>query len=311
MFCHSCGKETKEMGLCIDCYLKEHPIWLKDLTLQMCGCGRFNYGPLTLKYIDKYLPKIVKENLVASPEITITYVDVSSRDESKKVSLKIKLKGTYRGEEFEKEIGGVIKKIDKSCSVCGRISASYYEGVVQFRIPVNVKKVLDGDYVTRTEKVAGGFDAYVTSSNYAKKLGKQFSEKGYVVKQSAKLIGKKEGEDLYRVFVAILSPGPEAGDIIKYKDKMLCIQEFGKNIRTRDIVAGKTLMMPPKELQTAEIITKKDAVRTAMVSSVNPKGVQIMDTENYQTYEVPTQFDTLKEKEEIKYVQIKNKIYIL
>lgn len=311
MFCHSCGKETKELGLCVDCYLKDHPITMKEVKLLMCGCGRFNYGPQTLRGVDNFLKKIVKDNLTHSPEITITDIKVTPAHEEKKIKLKIELAGTYKEAEFTREIEGLIKKENKSCSVCGRISASYYEGVVQFRVPVNAKKVLDADYITRTEKVEGGFDAYVTSAAYAKKLGKQYSEKGYVVKQSAKLIGKKEGNDLYRIFIAILSPGVEAGDIITHKDKKLYIIEFGKNIRTKDIETGKTAMIAPKELKTAEIIAKKDSVRNAMITAVNPKGIQIMDSDNFQTYEVKAQNKTLKEKDEIKYVQIKNKIFIL
>lgn len=311
MFCHLCGKETRELGLCIDCYLKKHPVTMKEVRLQTCSCGRFNYGPQTHNEIEKHLKKIVSDNLIHSPETTIKNIEVTPTYEEKKIKLRIEVTGTYKDTEFTVETEGTIKKENKPCVVCGRISSSYYEAVIQFRIPVNVKKVLDADYITRTEKVEGGFDAYITNTAYAKKIGKEFSQKGYTVKHSAKLVGRKEGSDLYRTFIAILSPGPETGDIIQHKNKKLHIIEFGKNIRTRDIETGKTAMIAPKELRTAEVIAKKDEIRKAIITSIKPGGIEIMDSENYQTYEIPTHIGNLKQKDEIKYIQIKNKTFII
>ena len=311
MFCHSCGKKTSEMGLCVECFLKNNPIKVKDIEIPICACGRYSHEANWNFGIEKALKKMISENIVASPDIKVEDVKVEPVFEEKRIKLRIAIKGIYRGEEFFEEQEKDIKKNRVTCPVCSRITSSYYEAVVQFRVPVNAKKILDGELVTRTEKVAGGFDAYVTSAGYARKLGKDFARKGYIVKKSAKLVGKKNGEDLYRTFISIKSPGPQVGDIIKYKDKTLQILELGKSIRTKDLVQGKTLKVPPLHLKEAQILAGKDEVRKAMISSVAPNHLQLMDVEDYKTFDVPGTFPDLKEKDVVEYVRIGDDTYLL
>ena len=312
MFCHSCGRKTKEMGLCIECFLKKVPIKVNEIQIPVCACGRYSYEANWIQGIERSLEKIVKENIVASPDITITEVKVDKPVFGEKwIRIGITYKGIYKGVEFTEALEKDIRKTKISCPVCSRITSSYYEAVVQFRIPVNARKVLDGEFVTRTEKVPGGFDAYVTSAGYARKLGKDFSKKGYIVKKSAKLVGKKNGEDLYRTFISIKSPGPQVGDYIRYKDKILRILELGKNIRTKDMDQGTTLMVPPLHLKDAQILARQEDVRKAMVSAIAPDHIQLMDDEDYKTFEVSGRFPEIKEKSALEYVRIAGRVYIL
>jgi len=311
MFCPKCGKKTRMLGLCRECFLKENPIKIKDFSVPMCRCGRYFTQANWNQGIEKALEKFVRENLVVNPEIEIKDIRVEPTLDEKMIRLKVTVTGIYRGEEFQEEILKDVKKEQRTCPFCGRVTSSYYEAILQFRVPVDAKKVLNGEYVARTEKVPGGFDAYITSAAYARKLGKEFSKKGFIVKKTAKLVGKKNGEDLYRTFIAIKSPGPSEGDFIRYKGRIFEVIEFGKTIRTRDLAQRKTLMIPPSQIQGAEIAAKKDQARRAMVSAVAPDHVQLMDMESYGMLDVPGSYPDLKEKEEVRYVIIKDKTYIL
>ncbi len=173
------------------------------------------------------------------------------------------------------------------------------------------ESILDGEYVTRTEKVAGGFDAYLTSANYARKLGTKYAKKGYIVTRSAQIAGMKDGVEMCREYVAIKSPGVEVGDYIRYKDKILQIMEFGKTIRTKDIARRKTQMIPPNNIEKAEVVARKEDTKKAMVSSVSPAVIQFMDQESYETFELPNKYPELKEKDMVSYVKIGNTNYII
>ncbi|MFZ2455350.1 MAG: NMD3-related protein [Candidatus Altiarchaeia archaeon] len=311
MICHSCGKKTMQIGLCLDCFLKKHPIIIEDIAVRVCRCGRFWRKALWEQDLEKFLGKMIAENLVADPEIKITEIIVDPVFEEKKIKTKVTLKGVYRGREFSKELSKEIRKETVSCPLCSRVSSSYYEAVVQFRIPVNAKKVLDGEYVTRTEKVAGGFDAYLTSAHYARKLGTQFARKGYIVMRSKQIAGMKDGVEMCREFVAIKSPGVEVGDFITQKDKILQIMEFGRTIRTRDVAQRKTQMIPPNRIEKAEVVARKGDVKQAMVSSISPATMQFMDQESFSTFELPNKYPELKEKDIVIYVKIGTDLYIL
>jgi nonsense-mediated mRNA decay protein 3 len=311
MICHKCGKKTKTMGLCAECFMRDHPVAIEDITLPMCGCGRYYYHIGWHQPIERGLGKMIREHIEASPEIKIKDVRLEPTYEERRIRLKITITGSCKGEDLCVELAKDIRIEPEICSVCKKISSNYYEAVLQFRVPVNAKKVLDGEYVTRTEKVAGGFDAYITSAQYAKKLGKDFSRKGFIVGQTAKLVGKKAGKDLYRIFIVIKSPGPQEGDFIRYKEKILEVLSFGKSIRTRNIEQRKTLMLAPLHIQDAPILATKEDVRRGMVSSIKPGGAQVMDLGSYETFEVPGLFGDLKEKDEVRYVKIAGKTYIL
>ncbi len=311
MICHSCGKKTVQIGLCLECFLKKHPILIEDIAVKVCRCGRFWRKALWEKDLEKFLGKMIFENLVVDPEIKITGIVVDPVFEERKIKAKVVLKGTYRGLEFEREMSKEIRKEPVSCPVCSRVSSSYYEAVVQFRIPVDARKTLDGEYVTRTEKVAGGFDAYVTNAPYARKLGSQFARKGYIVMHSKQIAGMKDGVEMCREFVAIKSPGVEVGDFIRYKDKFLQIMEFGRTIRTKDVSQRKTQMIPPNRIEKSEVVARKSDVRKAMVSSVSPSVTQFMDQDTFSTFELPNKYPELKEKDIVSYVKIGKDVYIL
>lgn len=311
MICHRCGKKTEAMGLCNECFMKVSPVGINDITIPACGCGRYYHHVGWHQYLEKGLEEIIRENVIASPEIRISAVEVEPTFVERRIKLKIALKGSCRGQDFREELSKDVRIEPRVCPVCGKIASSYYEAVLQFRVPVDARKVLDGEYVARTEKVAGGFDAYITSANYAKKLGNEYAKKGFIVKKTAKLVGKKEGKDLYRIYIAIKSPGPAEGDYIRYKGKILEVLSFGRSIRTRDMEQRKTLMIPPRHMREAKVLAGKEDVHTGMISSVNPRGVQIIDLETCSTIEVPGRYAGIKEKEEVRYVKIGDRTYIL
>jgi len=311
MICHSCGKKTKEIGLCLDCFLKKHPIIIEDIAVRVCRCGRFWRKALWEQDLEKFLGKMISENLVADQELKISEIIVDPVFEEKKIKTKVTLKGVYRGLEFTKELSKEIRKDICSCPLCSRVSSSYYEAVVQFRIPVDAKKILDGEYVTRTEKVAGGFDAYVTSAHYARKLGTQFARQGFIVVRSKQIAGMKDGVEMCREFVAIKSPGVEAGDFILYKDKVLQIMDFGRTIRTKELTQRKTQMIPPNRIEKSQVVARKGEIKKAMVSSVSPSLMQFMDQESFSTFDLPNKYPELNEKDIVSYVRIGKDIYIL
>jgi nonsense-mediated mRNA decay protein 3 len=312
MICHSCGKKTVQVGLCLECFLKKHPILIEDIAVKVCRCGRFWRKALWEKDLEKFLGKMISENLVVDPEIKITDVLVDPVFEERKIKTRVTLRGVYRGVQFERQMEKDIRKEAVSCPMCSRVSSSYYEAVVQFRIPVDARKVLDGEYVTRTEKVAGGFDAYLTNAPYARKLGTQFARKGYIVMHSKQIAGMKDGVEMCREYVAIKSPGVEVGDFIIYKkDKILQIMEFGRTIRTKELSQRKTQMIPPNRIEKAEVVARKGDVKKAMVSSVSPSVMQFMDQETFSTFELPNKYPELKEKDIVNYVKIKEDLYII
>lgn len=311
MFCPKCGKEIKEKGLCKDCFLKEYPIGIKEIILPICKCGRYLYHGNWNPNLEDFLKRIVRENLVLPSEIKMRDLETKSEFRRNKILLEIHINGEFKNEEFKEEILAEIRTQSKTCPTCSGISSGYYEAVLQFRTDFDPRKMIDPEFVSKMERVQGGFDVYVTSSNYAKKISKDFNKKGFLVKESAKLVGMKKGKTLYRVFISIKSPKFRVGDFLEYRDKILQILELGKSVRCKDIKKRKVLMMPLPKLQRARLIAKSRDVRKAMVSSIAPNEIQLMDLESYKTFELPGKFEGLSGRDEVEYLKIGRDVYIV
>ncbi|MBN2251256.1 MAG: hypothetical protein JW724_04205 [Candidatus Altiarchaeota archaeon] len=311
MICHKCGKNTVKMGLCPGCFLKDNPIKMKDISIPVCGCGRFFYRADWKQGIEKAVKGIVEENIEADSEIEIKDILVEPVFEEKNIRVNVKVIGACRGEDFTGELTGRIKKENRVCPFCSRIRSSYYEAVLQFRAPVNARRVLDPKYVMKTGKAPVGFDAYVTSANYAKKLAKDYAKKGFEIKKSSKLVGKKDGKDLYRLYISIKPPGFKAGDILEHKGRLLQVLEAGRAVKCRDLGEGKTVSIPAQQLKEAEKVAGREDARKAMVSAVTPDHIQLMDQETYETFEVSGVFEGVGEADEVGYVVIKGTTYLI
>jgi len=311
MFCPKCGKETKEKGLCIDCFLKRYPIEIKEITLPMCKCGRYLYHGNWNLNIEGSLKRIVRENLVLPSETKMSDLEIKSKFEGNKIILEIHISGRYKNEKFKEEILAEIKIQSKTCPTCSRIFGGYYEAVLQFRTDFDPRKMIDPEFISKMERVQGGFDLYLTSSNYAKKISKDFNKKGFLVKESTKLVGIKKGKALHRLFISIKSPKFRVGDFLEYRDKILQILELGKSVRCKDIKKRKMLMMPLPKLQRARLIAKSRDVRKAMVSSIAPNEIQLLDLKSYKTFELGGNFEGLRQRDEVEYLRIGRDVYLV
>ena len=139
------------MGLCAECFMRDNPIKVGDVTLPMCGCGRYYYHIGWHQPIERGLGKVIKEHIEASPEIGIKEVLLEPKYEERRIQVKITIKGSCKGEDYCKELEKDVRIEPQICPVCKKVSSNYYEAVLQFRVPVNAKKVLDGEYVARVE----------------------------------------------------------------------------------------------------------------------------------------------------------------
>lgn len=325
MFCPKCGK--KGPGLCLKCFLEVHPPGLKKFELPICKCGRyFRRGEWNINLEDS-ISEVVKQNLIIPAELKIKDMNVRHKFEKNKFFIHINIFGKYKGENFSTEFEDEIKIVGKRCPTCAKVSSRYYEAILQFRTGfnlttklsklrgqcprINPAKDINPEFVSDIKKVPGGIDFYVTSMKYAKQVGAEFRNRGFYVKESAKLIGMKEGKSLYRLNIAIKSPNFEVGDFLDYKGKILQVLEFGKIVFCRDILRRKKLIVPLPKLQDVKPVAHKDDVDNAIVSAILPNEIQVLDIETGKTYEIPGIFENLTQGREIRILRLGSNVYIV
>lgn len=308
MVCPVCGRE--EEGLCIDCLLKEKPMTLREIELPVCDCGRYFYRGRWSPNIEDFIDKFVRNNLMFPDGIRIDSIDIDKKFLRNKIRIMVRIYGNYNNGEFETEIRGEIGIKRVVCTKCSRLGSRYYEAVLQFRVAENPINEIDNEFVSNIRRVSNGFDIYITSTQYARHVGRRFEMNGFVVKESSKLVGRKDGKDVYRVTISIKEPDIRIGDIVEYKGNILKVIGTGKRIMVKNIKTSKKSSINRKYGNNLKIISRKEDVRKGIITATKPDEIQVLDIEDNRVYDIPKTED-VELGGGVDIVIIRNRVYIV
>ncbi len=241
-FCSICGKVTEELieNRCKECYLKEKSLIdiPEKLEVRICGgCmgyfrkGRWmNTGDEARVMEDASLVAIEDSISVDLGEARYNVELGDVKESSKKlyhIPFTVKAKGKLDGIPVEISRSSAIKVRVELCADCSRRRGGYYEAVLQIRGegPLGKEEKAEvrdavikglasmGDrraFISDEAELKGGLDFYVGSAKAAKKMARGLKEEfGGRISESSKLVGMKDGKDLYRVSIAVRIKGKE------------------------------------------------------------------------------------------------------
>jgi len=141
----------------------------------------------------------------------------------------------YRGVERDVEVPLSVRTVHRTCPECSRKSGRYYTATLQLRGPlegppekaVPLRARLDGEWtrlvremrpdwrkaVSFREERPEGWDCFFTDTLAARAVAKLAKQRfGASVKESSSLVGRKNGQDLYRVTFCLRFPR-RAGEV--------------------------------------------------------------------------------------------------
>lgn len=188
----------------------------------------------------------------------------------------------------------------ESCTRCSRVSGGYYEGIIQIRAQNRkfneseleqcvgiVQEVFSnafrkGDdiaFISKEETVKGGIDLYVGSKPASRQACNAIIAKfGGTFAESQKLVGQKEGKDIYRVSFSMRLPEFIRGDIVLADGKVLEIHKFDKNVTGIELEDGTRIVSKFKHVE--KIGDRKNA-RKAVMTMIEGDTVQLLDPDTY------------------------------
>ena len=342
LFCPKCGKEAGIFfdNVCTQCFignkkLIESPEVVYSRICPTCG-SVFKKGKWTSGISEnETIIDCVKDNLkinrdASSLEMTFspTKIDYS------RYRVHIEAKAGIRGAPIEAAQDVEVRINWETCGTCSRISGGYFEGIVQIRadkrIPtaqelercqeiasdVSARAQEKGDrlaFVAKTEELDEGVDLYVGSSRLGKQICRAIIESfGGKFSESPKLVGQKNGEDLYRITYSLRLPEFMRGDIVAVDGKVIEIQSCGKHVSGIDIETGKRFIENFENLlEVKKLCRREDAVPAVLVSDEG-KTIQVMDPETYQTVTIKKpQFLSAEPGNEIKVIKTGSILYVL
>lgn len=312
--CPKCGRPS-EGGLCPDCELQSFRFLScperSEITLcSVCGSQRWKKK---WQAADRSLEERIWREIKES---------VSWRDDLEEASLEIKviprgatrflamvqLKGSFRGRSICERCEIPVKVNLVSCETCSRKAGKYFEATVQVRgsssRTMTAEEVercqvlaesmaeagLEGgerlSFIQEMKETKGGLDVVLGSARLGRQLAKAiFQRFGGKLEESSKLVGRRDGRDIYRITLLVRLPKLTKGDILLQRGNLFCVEGFSSR---KTLVAplsgdGRRRSWSEKEAEEAEVLGNRSEAQRAVVVAGDGEVLEIMDPESYKT----------------------------
>jgi 60S ribosomal export protein NMD3 len=332
--CPSCGERS--YGVCERCLAQGRtvPTMPSFLSIQVCPtCSdHFFRGRWINEDTNSAVAKAVEETLKIDPDETaFTIVLKQISPTIIHAHVEINVSGAGRScESFDVDV-----RVNRAtCDRCSRVSGGYYESKVQIRADRRRPKRAELDralevaattidlaqktdrlaFITKTVWLREGLDLYIGTAKAAKRIVRALlREMGGTVNDSAKLAGRRDGKDVYRVTFVMRLPEFPVGTIILFQQHIYEICSTTSTTNAVDLETGQRTALNAEELNAAELVgTRSDAKRSVLVA-IDADEVHLLDPETYVTVTIkkPPYVSKEDEGKEVKVVKTQEGVFIL
>ncbi|WP_456421092.1 60S ribosomal export protein NMD3 [Thermococcus sp.] len=222
------------------------------------------------------------------------------------------------------------------CPRCQKFLGGYFEAILQVRaegrplseeerkvigklVEEKVDEIMRKDrmgFIQDTIEKDEGLDFYMGSTSAARKVAQAIRERfGGTISEAYELVGldRQTSREVYRTSVSVRIPKFRSGDIVV--DKKGNVYEVervdGKGLTLKNLENWEGKHFDWKTAKREGIEAVEHEGSEAMVTSLTPSEVQLMDMENYQTYELNRPPFEVKEGEVYRMVEVKGRRYFL
>jgi nonsense-mediated mRNA decay protein 3 len=324
MFCVECGSEGElYKSLCRQCYLEKNRFITlpKTVDVVMCPhCGARQKGKGWTQSDSDNMELLVKDIIIENAklhddvegfEINITLDHENETNMDAKVISQAELSGLKAREEHKVRL----RIRPQVCPECSRQEGGYWEAKVQLRgsekglNKEEEERALDvveslvvsrekerGAFVTKMERMHGGLDFYLGSNSLGKLVSKELAQTfGGSVKESHKLVGRKDGKDVYRTTHAVRMSQFSLDDFVRIDEQIFQVKKTSPDsVLLRALESGKDFWFHYPDLERVKMIGGKELVKDMVVVSRSEGEIQVLDPDNLKTEVVlvPSGFDT-------------------
>lgn len=321
MECPVCGRTTDNLvgGRCAVCRSQQEPFldMPEVLDVTTCAhCGKLQRGTGWAEVRGD--PKgAALMALQAAVELEPGLVDAQTEHElrwedAKNATATTRLAASYEGNPVERSAETRLRMKTGVCQDCSRRFGGYFEAIVQLRTSEasaprdtieRMSTWLDrevgrlsqegrrGAFFSRQEKVRGGYDYFVGSHEIARILGRSLADHwGAEYGESTKLVGRREGADLYRVTILVRLPKYAPGDFVQVDGRAYKVLTFDKRLVILwDLERGERVRREYKRLRSVRRIGSPGDEYEAVIVSRHRTSIQLLHPVTLQTLDVEAQ----------------------
>lgn len=304
LFCVECGAEGKVYeSLCEKCFLERHRLAEvpEFLDIEECKeCGSFLIGSKWISVPMERAVEMLLDKVIAYEDLVDTHQYSVEYDPEDEKNIKVVVHCDMYVDEMrtEKDIHSKVRLKPSQCVTCTRRKSRYYEATLQIRadrrnlsdeemeainkfVHKRVESATDA-FISEEEKKHGGWDFLLSSKTLGRNISKELASM-YCAQDSSseKLVGMKDGRDMYRVTYAVRLPQYKVGDVIDHHGKLYQIMGMATNVSVKNIEDWSKYSFTPSELVGSSVV---DCTRLQAVLLVETEDeMQIMDPDTMKT----------------------------
>lgn len=311
LFCPNCGRAS-EGGLCARCFLERFDLVRCSplLGAKVCTtCGSFfQDGRWVECDLHSLAISTVRSQLNINPaaeDVHVAFVP-ETLGEIMRVHVHVDavVKGTYVSKHLDVDV-----RIERgSCDRCRLIAGGYYEGIVQVRAEnrfpmleersrckeiaaIVINRIQKSDrmaFISDIRELKEGIDIYVAPIHVGKQISKAITDEfGGKLSETAKLAGRRDGRELYRVSFAVRLPQFMVGDIISLGDQIIGITRTGKKVVGTNLKTGAQFTSDIGDLGGVELLCHRSDAKTTVLTMVQGDEIQVLDPDSYEPIILP------------------------
>ncbi|HIH36489.1 MAG TPA: hypothetical protein HA232_01095 [Methanocellales archaeon] len=311
LFCPNCGQRS-ENGLCTQCFLEQFdlvncPPLLVAKVCTTCG-SCFRNGKWVECDLNSLTTSTVRSQLNINPAAEDVHISLVPEIFGENMRVHAHVDAMVRGRAVSEDFDVDVRIARKSCDRCRLITGGYYEAIVQLRaenryptseersrckdITANVINQLQKSnrmtFISDIKELKEGIDIYVVPIHAGDQVSKAIAERfGGQISRAAKLAGRREGKDVYRVSFSVRLPRFMVGDILSLGDLIIDITSTGKRIVGRDLNTGARFNSDVKDMVDAELLCHRSDAKTTVLTMVQDDEIQVLDPDSYEPITLP------------------------
>ncbi len=312
-FCPKCGQPTDQPGLCTRCRIGSVPWYTCDsrvIHTECPSCGamkRVNTWTDTEQTRAEIAPDLARSAVHFHEDVRKAAIEVGIENlTTNRSRAHLKIRALLYKKPVEAACTVEIVWHKEQCDRCNRISGSYYEGVVQVRadgralstfesqmassIAQEVEDSLQagGERLSFISDVApnrDGVDITIGSQHIGQMISQRIvTQLGGRYTTHPKLVGEKNGRQLYRITYSVRLPRFQRYDVVKVRDRYLEVERVeSRFVRALDLADG--VQKSVRDTDVERIIGNARFPETALVAFADGNTIGVMDPRTQKTKE--------------------------
>lgn len=319
MLCPDCGVEVETLveGACARCFTKRHdlaevPKHIDVLLCTTCGARKdgAHWADATGRTQDEMIDEAVIRETKVHGTLEDPHIEVASEpQDDRNLAYTLMVDGQVAGLVQEAILETVVRIKPSVCTTCSRQAGGYFSAILQLRATERDLDTVEKDeaeraivreidrmvragnqnaFISKDVSVKGGKDYYISEIDVGRILAKKVADRFDAdTKESASLVGRREGRDVYRVTFLVRVPPYRSGDFVVHRDRLHRVERVEKKtLALRDMLDHRETTIPRDQVHANDVAAKRKDVEEMMVVSVVRNEALVLDPVSNETHEV-------------------------